>query len=605
MKSSDAREAIWNKVRRSIAAWPLVLMLVFIATCGGEPGPEAAEPPLSPHEHLIVTTVVTASGFDSGDPDRGDPLPLGIALDHEGNVFIAERNTIWRRMRGGEMELLAGGPERRNRGPDIVDGPVASARLGSTGGVAVDARGNLYFTENGTQRLRVITPEGVIRTLAGGGELDHWGVAEEGFRDGPGPDARFAWPAGVVFDEQHQRLLVADAGNGRVRVVSLSGEVSTLAGDGRQLLDDNDRDGYFDEDDGPAETASFRAPGGIAVDRHGAIYVINDRGNLRRIDPSGSVSTILDGYKERSAGPLPRIGVRGVVAGADGSIYFTGYDYIARLTPDGEVEIIAGMGELEVADTRDYRHGYVDGLAREARFWCPVGLALDTDGSLLIADTCNGVIRRLAPMDGDLAESRRECEAESVTDNAHAFRRLTFSSIPDEARNGFAIETLVATSDLVVVASIAGVEGAVISPDDSFVLLRLVVEDVLYGLPPSWEDVSALLPVPRGLLDHDQGPVDALRQVLPQGQTLLSLRIVDDWGRREGLRGRDGFVLEPPELGGGVRPALFMAIPEGTWLETDAGGFVGTHYPAELLQGAPCSFTDLAEQFRATGRESR
>ena len=309
------------------------------------------------------------------------------------------------------------------------------------------------------------------------------------------------------------------------------------------------------------------------------------------------MSTILDGIQgleARNKSPKTDTGFRGILVASDGTIYITGYDYLASVTPEGHITILAGMGEPETADS-EYRPGYRDGFALEARFWCPGGIALDADGSLLVADGCNGVIRRIAPIDQVLLEARSQCREESTADTAHRFSQLVRPhAIPDRARRGFDVDDLIAASDVVVTASFLGVEGFVTSSEGSSMMLSVAVEDVLYGPPPSSDTLAVLLPVNEELLEDAFSPDGPLSDALLPGRSLLALRILNDWGREGGLRWRD-------EAGGPLPTDLatvFMAIPEGTWLETDTGGFVGVPYPAELARGAPCLFDDFAEEFR-------
>lgn len=569
-----------------------LLVLVFAtAACGGnEDAPLASDtksPRHSPREHLYVTTVATIPS----------EYVLDAALDREGNLLVSGAGEVWRIGPGGEVEKLAGRPaDPGGEWWEVRDGSVDEALLPGPHGVALDGEGNLWFTDSFSNRVRRITPQGLVATVAGGGDPDHSRTYEGGYQDGAGPDARFDYPSGIAFDERNQKLIVADTGNQRIRAITLVGEVSTVAGDG--LLLDDDRDGYWDKDDGPAESASFFVPRNVAVGGDGTVYVINRRGNIRKVDSGGTVSTILkgiQGLEARLNSPRPDTAFRGILVDSDGTIYFTGYDYIATVTPQGHVTILAGMGEPPTADT-EYRPGYRDGFALDSRFWCPGGIALDTDGSLLVVDACNSVVRRIAPIDQDLLEARSQCEEESAVDTAHLFSQLVRPhAIPDTARSGFEVDDVIAAADLVVTASFVGVRGFATSSEGSSMMLSVAVEDVLHGPQPPSDTLAVLLAVNDELLEDAFSPDAPLSDALPPGRSLLALRMLDDWGREGGLRWRD-------EAGGPFPTDLhpvFMAIPEGTWLETATGGFVGVPYPAEFARGAPCLFDDFAEKFRA------
>ena len=140
-------------------------------------------------------------------------------------------------------------------------------------GIAVAKDGAMYISDAGeSNRIRKITPEGVVSTFAGG---------NEGFADGVGSAASFNTPSGLAIDS-NGNLYVADTANNRIRKITPAGEVSTIAGDGTA--------GYLD---GSAAQARFNGPIGVAVDSRGNVFVAdtyNDR--IRLISPDGNVSTL-------------------------------------------------------------------------------------------------------------------------------------------------------------------------------------------------------------------------------------------------------------------------------------------------------------------------
>jgi len=144
--------------------------------------------------------------------------------------------------------------------PGYGDGAARETRFADPFGVAVAADGSVYLTDAGeANRIRKVSPEGVVTTLAGG---------REGFADGAGAGASFNTPSALALDAAGN-LYVADTGNNRVRKVTPEGVVTTLAGDGAA--------GYVD---GPASQARFDSPVGLTVDKDGNVYVAdtyNDR----------------------------------------------------------------------------------------------------------------------------------------------------------------------------------------------------------------------------------------------------------------------------------------------------------------------------------------
>ncbi len=187
------------------------------------------------------------------------------------------------------------------------------------------------------------------------------GDGVEGDVVGPGAQSRFSDPWGVAMDAGGT-LYVADAGdNNRILYRWLDGDFHLLAGSGEGFAD------------GRGAAAAFNTPSGIALDRHGNLYVA-DTGNhaIRRITPQGEVTTIAGsgraGFADGSGRLAQFNGPMGVAVGADDRIYVadTWNDRIRIIDPDGQVTTLAGGAQP----------GWVDGAARQARFDTPTDLAL-------------------------------------------------------------------------------------------------------------------------------------------------------------------------------------------------------------------------------------
>ena len=134
----------------------------------------------------------------------------------------------------GVVRTLAGGGSNWGRGGgDFADGQGLEARFKYPQGIAVDAQGNVYVGDAFNHRIRKITPAGVVSTLAGSGPSTYAGSNGGGYVDGPGNTARFKGPSGVAVDAQGT-VYVADYGNERIRKISPAGVVSTLAGSGER-----------------------------------------------------------------------------------------------------------------------------------------------------------------------------------------------------------------------------------------------------------------------------------------------------------------------------------------------------------------------------------
>jgi sugar lactone lactonase YvrE len=180
----------------------------------------------------------------------------------------------------GSIATIAG----NGQAPSSGGGPAVGAQLASPGGVALDGAGNLYIADTRNHRVRKVTPDGIISTIAGSSPGRFSGDG------GPAIDAQLSFPADVAVDSAGN-VYIADSGNNRIRKVSPDGIITTIAGNGIQ--------GYSG-DGGLAESASFSAPTALAVDGGGNIYVANPRitqsvfcgrpASLSNDDPAGNRS---------------------------------------------------------------------------------------------------------------------------------------------------------------------------------------------------------------------------------------------------------------------------------------------------------------------------
>jgi len=226
---------------------------------------------------LVSTLAGTGTrGFADGPGSTAQfNSPMGVAVDAQGTVYVADR--LNHRIRAvsplGVVRTLAG-----MAGTGLQDGASASARFLFPSGVAVGATGAVYVADAFNHRIRVVSPQGVVSTLAGSGPSGN--VPADHHADGPGSSALFSNPQAVAVDGQGN-VYVADTDNHRIRKITAAGVVTTVAGSatpGRA--------------DGVGSTALFDKPKGVAVDAAGTVYV-TDLYNSRicRISPAGEVST--------------------------------------------------------------------------------------------------------------------------------------------------------------------------------------------------------------------------------------------------------------------------------------------------------------------------
>jgi uncharacterized repeat protein (TIGR01451 family) len=328
-----------------------------------------------------VITTVAGSGSCCYGGDGGPATiaqlyyPTGVAVDAAGNLYIADSNN--QRVRqvnaAGIITTVAGSGNIGYSG----DGAAATAaELYYPEGVAVDASGNLYIADSGNYRVRMVSAGGTITTVAGVGTCCYSGDG------GAATKAQLDSPSGVAVDAAGD-LYIADRYNGRVREVSSSGTISTVAGNG----------GYGYSGDGAAAgSAAFRYPEGVAVDASGNLYIA-DSGNarIRQVNAAGAIGTLVGGAI--GDGGLGVFGLlnqpSGVARDNAGNTYVadTNNARVRKVAANGTIGTVVGTGAAGFAGD--------GGAAASAQLNAPQGLALDASGNLYIADTNNYRVRQV------------------------------------------------------------------------------------------------------------------------------------------------------------------------------------------------------------------
>jgi sugar lactone lactonase YvrE len=279
--------------------------------------------------------------------------PFGLAVAPDGTLYVSdagESNRIRKINREGVVTTFAGGSE------GFADGTGSAASFNTPSGIALAANGNLYVADTGNNRIRQVTPEGKVWTVAGG--------ATAGNLDGPGEQSHFNGPMGVAVDA-NGNIFVADAYNDRIRLISPKGVVSTIAG--------GDTPGFAD---GTGKAALFDTPCGIVVTTDGTL-IVADTGNdrLRKIDANGNVSTWdVKVNGEDLSNPI------GLTVTHDNYLYVTELDRsrVIQIAPDGTTHVIAA------------RAGFTDDPTA-VRFNQLTGIALNQrTGELYVADKVRG-----------------------------------------------------------------------------------------------------------------------------------------------------------------------------------------------------------------------
>ncbi len=322
---------------------------------------------------------VAGGGLPVNEPASSAGLgPVSaVAIDASGNIFAALSvyNIVVRvDARTGYVSLVAGTGRFGYNGDNIA---ATTAQLAAPWGVAVDSAGNLYIADVVNHRVRKVT-NGVITTVAGTGSQGYNGdnIAAT--------TAQLNAPRGVAVDSAGN-LYIADVFNHRVRKVS-NGVITTVAGTGTQ--------GY-NGDNIPAASAHLNAPRGVAVDSADNLYIA-DLGNIRvRKVTNGVITTVAgNGGSGHSGDNIPatiaQLGCpTDVAADSAGNLYFTDYcDNRLRKVSNGVITTVAGTG------TQGYNGDNIP--AATAQLNAPWGVAVDSAGNLYIADAGNDRIRKVS-----------------------------------------------------------------------------------------------------------------------------------------------------------------------------------------------------------------
>jgi len=300
---------------------------------------------------LIVTLKINAQVVSTIGSSSSFNTPYDVSVDVDGNVFVADLNNckVKKITPGGVVSTFAGSTK------GYLDGVGSSAKFDILSGVVVDVSGNLYVTDK--NYIRKITPNGTVSTFAGN--------ATAGYADGTGTLAKFSSPRGIAIDLTGN-LYVADPGNSKIRKITASGVVTTLAGS---------TSGY---QDGIGTLAKFNSPVDLSVDSKGNVYVVEFSNKIRKISPSGVVTTFAtlnNGYINY-----------GITVDRGNNLFVTtSYHTVWKVDSSANKSLFAGSGAT----------GTSDGAANLASFNTPTGIAADTLGNIYIADQSNWLIRKV------------------------------------------------------------------------------------------------------------------------------------------------------------------------------------------------------------------
>jgi sugar lactone lactonase YvrE len=342
----------------------------------------------------IITTIAGSgpvgyynNGVGDGGPALSAPLfyPYQVAADVLGNVYIAEWNTPRIRKIGtdGIISTYAGSGTEGFSGDG---GPATQAQIGAPWGLAVDGSGTVWFSDDRTgddiepeiTHIRKVTPDGIITTVAGTGVPGYSGDG------GPALAAQLYAPGQLAVDGSGN-VYFPDADN--VRKISTDGTITTVAGNGKY---------GFSGDGGQATTAELSGSSygqglGVAVDAAGNVYIA-DTGNsrVRRVSLDQIITTVAGNgggccwvTGDVSALSAQLYNPAGVAVDSGGNLYVsdTYNDYVRKVTPDGIIHILAGVG------VGPQPGSFASGIAATSeQLSLPAGMVIGPDGNLYFAD---------------------------------------------------------------------------------------------------------------------------------------------------------------------------------------------------------------------------
>jgi hypothetical protein len=197
--------------------------------------------------------------------------PTGMVIDNTGNMYVTDLNRIRKITPQGVVSTVAG-----TAGRGSVDANGVNARFNSVTSIVLDAAGNLYVADQMNFTIRKIAPNGDVTTIAGK-------AGDFGNADGVGANARFSMPYGLAINNAGTHLLVGDHSNHVIRQIELAtNNVTTIAGNGQQT-----------SSDGNGLQAGIPGPGSMVFDKDGNLFITEKGGGkVRKMTSDGKITTI-------------------------------------------------------------------------------------------------------------------------------------------------------------------------------------------------------------------------------------------------------------------------------------------------------------------------
>jgi len=414
--------------------YPVMYMLRFI--------PLLASASLALAQQYTIATV--AGGAPPSTPAAAGSISIGqprrTAVDSAGNIYFSSSHSVFK-LSNGVITLVAG----NSRAGFSGDGGLAvNAQLNTPQGIAVDSAGNIYIADSANNRVRIVSG-GIINTFAGNGSFSQGGGPGQNNDGGPATNALLHIPMGVAVDKSGN-VYIADTANNSIREVTTDGIINTITGDTypgyngdagnaaggevnhpSDVAVDSSGNIYISDTnnarirqittagiintfagsgsigwagDGAAATSTtvyLTAPIGITLDSSGNLYIVeNGDSRIRKVDTKGIISTIAgNGTAGFSGDGSPAVKAEmnfptGIAVDSSGSLYIADFQNlrVRKIDSSGNIATVAGNGVLSFSG---------DGSpALSAQMNTPQGVTVDTAGNLYIADTNNNVVRKVA-----------------------------------------------------------------------------------------------------------------------------------------------------------------------------------------------------------------
>lgn len=344
-RRSSARQTCWQLFLLLLCAVPLSAQTRLVLNAG------EATASIAGNGKNASTTPGNAlsSGFGS---------PRAVAYDTQGNLFLVDsrNNQVTRLTPDGQLTIIAGTGQEGYSGDG---GPATSALLDRPSAIALQPDGTLLIADTGNHRIRSISPEGTIRTIAGTGSAGNGGDG------GPATTAQLRSPAGIIVDVDGT-VLIADTGNHRIRRINSTGVMTAIAGSGKE---------GDTGDGGPAAAATFLRPAALLLLPDKRILIADTAAHrVRALTPNGQIAAFNTATLRRP---------QGMALDSAGSLLIADADLQQLLQ-------VANGGYAALAGNRS------QGSAANGSLNLPSSAAVDSSGGIAIADTGNHQVQHVA-----------------------------------------------------------------------------------------------------------------------------------------------------------------------------------------------------------------